>query len=90
MAAESLTARATEFKSGQEEQVILEWLTASYLATELRGVLEHSRFSPQSKLTWYSECRALLKLLEGCRKPGREGVDDLGEEIVITMRQRRA
>ena len=79
-----------ELKSGDDQQILLEWVTTTYLVAELRRVWERNRLTPECKLNWYRELWTVLKLLESCRRPGRDGPDDLGEEVVITKRQRRA
>ena len=79
-----------ELKFGNDQQIILEWVTTTYLVSELPRVLERYRLTPECKLNWYRELWTVLKLLESCRRPGRDGPDDFGEEVVITKRQRRA
>ena len=79
-----------ELKFGNDQQIILEWVTTTYLVSELPRVLERYRLTPECKLNWYRELWTVRKLLESCRRPGRDGPDDLGEEVVITKRQRRA
>ena len=90
MSDQSSFSLGPELKSGDDEQIILEWVTTTYLVAELRCVLERKRLTPECKLNWYQEFWTVLKLLESCRRPGRDGPDDLGEEVVITKRQRRA
>ena len=79
-----------ELKFGNDQQIILEWVTTTYLVSELPRVLERYRLTPECKLNWYRELWTVLKLLESCRRPGWDGPDDLGEEVVITKRQRQA
>jgi len=90
MADQFLPSLGAEFESEDEEQIILDWVSITYLTPELRSVLERNRFTNRCKLDWYREFWTILRLLESCRRPGRDGPDDPGEEVVITKRQRRA
>jgi hypothetical protein len=88
IADQSLCLLGPEFKSGNDEQIILESTTTTYLAAELRCVLEREKLTKECKLNWYREFWTVARLLENCRRPGRDGPDDPGEEIVITKRRR--
>jgi hypothetical protein len=87
MADQFLPPLGAEFQPENEEQIILDWVTITYLTAELRSVLKHNRFTHRFKLNWYREFWTILKLLESCRRPGSDGPDDLGDEVVITKRQ---